>query len=427
MASSNSRDQSRGPGRGGHPRRHVRPPVHGPAARRLPAVLRARRRRPTSGTSTAANTPFDLMCAYGPNLFGYANPQIDAAFVRQLDSDTLTGPTALMVEPLAETFVAMVSHAVDWAMFCKNGTDATTMAPIAARAHTRRKTVVRAKGYHHGAAPWCVPRPAGTPESAFWEVHQILCDYNDVASLEAAVAQAGDDLARVPRRALQARRLHRPGAGAGLRLCVAPANCATRPATLPIVSTTCAPACASLMTAPGRRSACSRISPPGASASPTATGRLPCRARQGPARRPPRSSSPALSGTRPPGMAAALAHSARVHNTDYLERITTLGERLRSGFYERASAAGFPPRQTGPVTMPPSLFDDDPTCGRAFASPARCWTAGSTFTPPPLAQHVLCAAMTDADIEDALNASRARLRRASANPRPCSRCRSWRS
>ena len=26
----------------------------------------------------------DMMCAYGPNLFGYANPQIDAAFVRQL-------------------------------------------------------------------------------------------------------------------------------------------------------------------------------------------------------------------------------------------------------------------------------------------------------------------------------------------------------
>src|SRR5579859_5660927 len=134
----------------------------------------------------------DMMCAYGPNLFGYANPQIDAAFVRQLGlGDTLTGPTALMVE-LAETMVGMISHA-DWAMFCKNGTDATTMALTCARAHTRRKTVVRAKGAYHGAAPWCVPRPTGTLESD--RAHQILCDYNDVASLEAAVAQAGDDLA----------------------------------------------------------------------------------------------------------------------------------------------------------------------------------------------------------------------------------------
>ncbi|HEX5263714.1 MAG TPA: aminotransferase class III-fold pyridoxal phosphate-dependent enzyme, partial [Phenylobacterium sp.] len=134
----------------------------------------------------------DLMCAYGPNLFGYANPQIDAAYVRQLGlGDTMTGPTALMVE-LAETFVAMVSHA-DWAMFCKNGTDATTMALTAARAHTRRKTVIRAKGAYHGAAPWCVPRPTGTLDSD--RANQITCDYNDVASLEAAVAEAGDDLA----------------------------------------------------------------------------------------------------------------------------------------------------------------------------------------------------------------------------------------
>src|SRR3984957_2100960 len=136
----------------------------------------------------------DLMCAYGPNLFGYANPQIDAAFVRQLGlGDTLTGPTALMVE-LAETMVAMVSHA-DWAMFCKNGTDATTMALTTARAHTRKKTVIRAKGAYHGAAPWCTPRPRGTtPED---RANQIFCDYNDIESLEAAVRQAGGGLAGV--------------------------------------------------------------------------------------------------------------------------------------------------------------------------------------------------------------------------------------
>ena len=103
----------------------------------------------------------DLMCAYGPNLFGYANPDIDAAYVRQLGrGDALTGPTGLMVE-LAEAFVGMVTHA-DWAMFCKNGTDATTMAMMTARQHTGRKTLVLARGAYHGAAPWCTPRPAGS-------------------------------------------------------------------------------------------------------------------------------------------------------------------------------------------------------------------------------------------------------------------------
>ena len=98
-----------------------------------------------------------------------------------------------MVE-LAEAMTAMVSHA-DWAMFCKNGTDATTMAMMAARAQTGRKTIVLARGAYHGAAPWCTPRPGGTtPED---KANQVFCAYNDIASLEAAVARAGDDLAAI--------------------------------------------------------------------------------------------------------------------------------------------------------------------------------------------------------------------------------------
>ena len=55
--------------------------------------------------------------------------------------------------------------------------------------------MVLAKGAYHGAAPWCALRPVGgTPQD---KANQILCDYNDVASLEAAVAAAGDDLAAI--------------------------------------------------------------------------------------------------------------------------------------------------------------------------------------------------------------------------------------
>jgi hypothetical protein len=52
----------------------------------------------------------DFMCAYGPNLFGYAHPGIDAAYIAQLQrGDALTGPTPAMVD-LAEAFTALVSH-----------------------------------------------------------------------------------------------------------------------------------------------------------------------------------------------------------------------------------------------------------------------------------------------------------------------------
>ena len=94
----------------------------------------------------------DFMCAFGPNLLGYGHETIDGAYIRQLGSgDTMTGPSPGMVQ-FAEALVELVTHA-HWAMFCKNGTDATTMAIMTARAHTGRPTIIRAKGAYHGSAP----------------------------------------------------------------------------------------------------------------------------------------------------------------------------------------------------------------------------------------------------------------------------------
>src|SRR5690606_34442732 len=95
---------------------------------------------------------------------------------------------------LAEKFVEIVTHA-DWAFFCKNGTDATTIARTIARAQTGRRKILIAEGSYHGAAPWCTPFPAGTvPED---RAHMLAFTFNDIASLEAAVAEAGDDLAGI--------------------------------------------------------------------------------------------------------------------------------------------------------------------------------------------------------------------------------------
>jgi glutamate-1-semialdehyde 2,1-aminomutase len=136
----------------------------------------------------------DYMCAFGPNLFGYADREIDDAFVAQLRrGDTLTGPTPLIVE-LAETFVAQISHA-EWALFCKNGTDATTSAVMAARAATGRDTILRAHGAYHGTSPWSTPLAAGTTEGD--RSHQIFFEYNNIESLKAAAAQAGNRLAAI--------------------------------------------------------------------------------------------------------------------------------------------------------------------------------------------------------------------------------------
>jgi glutamate-1-semialdehyde 2,1-aminomutase len=95
---------------------------------------------------------------------------------------------------LAELLVRTVRHA-DWAMFAKNGTDATTMCCTIARAQTGRRKVLAAAGAYHGAAPWCTPRPAGTtPED---RANVGYYTYNDLASVRQAAAEAGDDLAAI--------------------------------------------------------------------------------------------------------------------------------------------------------------------------------------------------------------------------------------
>ncbi len=136
----------------------------------------------------------DLMCSYGPILLGHRHPIVEAAVVRQMaEADCQNGPTPLMVD-LAERLVSIVSHA-DWAMFMKNGTDATTLALTIARAATGRRKVLVASGAYHGAAPWCTPSMHGVTEQD--RANLVYYRYNDIASVEAALAESTGDLAGV--------------------------------------------------------------------------------------------------------------------------------------------------------------------------------------------------------------------------------------
>jgi glutamate-1-semialdehyde 2,1-aminomutase len=350
----------------------------------------------------------DYMCAYGPNLFGYGHPEINAAFVRQMETgDTLTGPTGLIVE-LAEAFTAMVTHA-DWAMFCKNGTDATSMAMVTARAHTGRKTIVLAKGAYHGAAPWCTPRPSGvTPQD---RANQVFCDYNDVASLEAAAAAAGDDLAAIfaapikhdafvdqaapdPAYARRARELcDQTGAllvvddvRAGLRI--------ARDCSWSTVG----------------------VQPDLSSWGKCFANGHPISALLGSDKARAAAASIFVTGSfwfQAAPMAAALQTLKLVRDSDYLERINALGTRLREGLAERASAAGFGLRQTGPVTMPLFLFDEDPDLRKGFFWSSAMLERGVYVH--PWHNMFLCAAMTEADIDLTLNAAEGAFRALKAN------------
>ena len=127
------------------------------------------------------NRFIDYMCAYGPNILGYHDPDVDAAAARQRAiSDCTTLPNTVMID-FADLLVDTVASA-DWAFFAKNGGDTTTLAIMTARAYTHRKKIVFFKGYYHGVAPWTQKIDyAGVIEEDV--MHNLYCEWNNFDQL----------------------------------------------------------------------------------------------------------------------------------------------------------------------------------------------------------------------------------------------------
>ena len=139
------------------------------------------------------NRYLDLMCAYGPNVLGYGDPDVDRAAMEQLKvGNCTTAPSFKMVE-CAEMLVDTVACA-DWAFFMKNGTDATTFANLTARAATGRKKTIFLRGYYHGNQPWAMKAdyPGILPEEV---ANNIVVPWFDIPALEKAWDEAKGDVA----------------------------------------------------------------------------------------------------------------------------------------------------------------------------------------------------------------------------------------
>ncbi|MCR9271066.1 MAG: aminotransferase class III-fold pyridoxal phosphate-dependent enzyme [Hyphomonadaceae bacterium] len=346
------------------------------------------------------NKYLDLMCAYGPNLLGYGDERVDAAALAQSKlGDAMTGPAPVMVE-LAETMVGMVAHA-DWAMFCKNGTDATTMAKTIARAQTGKRIILVATGAYHGAMPWCTPLPAGViPED---RAHIQHYDYNSVESLEAAVSAAGDDLAAIfatpfkhdaftDQAALDldyARRARALCDQTGAMLIVDDVRAGfrlTRDCSWELV---------------GVRPDLSTWGKSFANGYPISALLGSDRARDGAA-------SIYATGSfwfAAVPMAAAIETLRILRDTEYLEHMIGLGDYLRAGLHQAAHDNGFGLRQTGPVQMPLFLFEDDPDFRVGFAWSEAMLKRGVYVH--PWHNMFLCDAMTQSDMDLAIAAASA--------------------
>ena len=139
------------------------------------------------------NRYIDYMCAYGPNILGYCDKDVDAAAIAQSKiGNCTTSPSYLMVE-LAETMVDTVNSA-DWAFFAKNGNDVTSLAVMTARNATKRKKIIFVNGFYHGVSPWTqkIDYPGVLPEDV---ANNLYVNWNDVEGLEKIIAENEGEIA----------------------------------------------------------------------------------------------------------------------------------------------------------------------------------------------------------------------------------------
>ena len=139
------------------------------------------------------NKYVDYMCAYGPNVLGYNDPDVDAAAMEQAKlGNCFTSPSYKMVE-LAELMVDTVKSA-DWAFFAKNGGDTTTAAVMCARAHTHKNKIIFVSGFYHGVAPWTqkIDYPGVAPGDV---ADNLYIPWNDTEALERVIAENAGQIA----------------------------------------------------------------------------------------------------------------------------------------------------------------------------------------------------------------------------------------
>jgi glutamate-1-semialdehyde 2,1-aminomutase len=344
------------------------------------------------------NEYVDLMCSYGPVVLGHQHPAVETAATAQAEqADCQNGPGPVMVE-LAELLVATVRHA-DWAMFAKNGTDATTICCTIARAQTGRSRILVATGAYHGAAPWCTPRLAGVTTADRANLGHYT--FNDLDSVAAAAREAGADLAGIvvspfKHDAGYDQELVDPAFARGLR-----ELCTQTGAALILDDVRCG----------FRLHLGSSWEPIGVLPDLSAWSKAianghPLAAVLGSGAFRDAAASIFVTGSfwfSASAMAAAVATIGALRDEGAIEVMDRMGTSLRAGILEQAAARGIDVNYTGPAAMPYLTFagDRDHELGGAFAAAA----IRSGLYVHPRHNWFISAAMTDADLAKALAAT----------------------
>src|SRR5690349_9217984 len=134
----------------------------------------------------------DCSMALGAVALGYAEPNVTRAVVDAIAAGNVAGLSSVLEVDVAERLCGVIPCA-DKVQFLKTGAEAVAAAVRLARTYTARELVI-AVGYF-GWLDWCAEDTAGVPEGTRRGIRRV--PFDDVAALQAAVDEAGDQLAAI--------------------------------------------------------------------------------------------------------------------------------------------------------------------------------------------------------------------------------------
>jgi len=146
----------------------------------------------------------DFLCAFGPLILGHGNPAVRAAAIGAIDRGWSLGTT----EPYSLDLAEFITQRIPWVQsvrFVNSGTEAVMSALRVARGATGRDKILKFDGCYHGHTDsMLIKSGSGLAEAAVADSAgldkatlsgTVVATLNDEASLEAAFARHGSDIA----------------------------------------------------------------------------------------------------------------------------------------------------------------------------------------------------------------------------------------
>lgn len=141
------------------------------------------------------NEYLDLVCGFGPVLFGHSPEFLSTALMHRISRGVQFGGANAEELELAERIVRSVPCA-EIVSLCNSGTEAIQSLLRIARAKTNRHRILAFEGHYHGwIAPLSPPQDPGASPVANVDATRI--PWNSVEALEAYMAEHGDETAAV--------------------------------------------------------------------------------------------------------------------------------------------------------------------------------------------------------------------------------------